>query len=85
MPAPIGKPIAGARVFAFKELASPDEDLEGLLRRMVDLEKLNEEVHSETVTGADGKFQLDGLETFWYSIRVGPITPSPPAISLLTS
>lgn len=72
-----GKPIAGARVFAFKELASPDEDLEGLLRRMVDLEKLNEEVHSETVTGADGKFQLDGLETFWYSIRAVASTFSP--------
>ena len=72
-----GKPIAGARVFAFKELASPDEDLEGLLRRMVDLEKLNEEVHSETITGADGKFQLDGLETFWYSIRAVAATFSP--------
>ena len=72
-----GKPIAGARVFAFKELASPDEDLEGLLRRMVDLEKLNEEVHSETVTGPDGKFQLDGLENFWYSIRAVAVTFSP--------
>ena len=71
------KPIAGARVFAFKELASPDEDMEGLLRRMVDLEKLNAEVHSETVTGADGKFQLDGLESYWYSIRAVAKTYSP--------
>ena len=71
------KPISGARVFAFKELASPDEDMEGLLRRMVDLEKLNKEVHSETVTGADGKFQLDGLESYWYSIRAVAKTYSP--------
>ena len=76
-----GKPVPGAKVFAFKELADPDEDMEGLLRKMVDLEKLNAEVHSETVTGPDGKFQLDGLESYWYSIRAVAATFSPGTVS----
>jgi len=63
------KPVSGARVFAFKELADPDADIEEILRKIVELQDYTGTVHSETTTDTDGRFQLDGLESFWYTVR----------------
>jgi len=64
-----GAGIAGARVFAFKELADPDADMETILRRITELPDYTNTIHSETTSAADGSFELEGLENFWYTIR----------------
>jgi protocatechuate 3,4-dioxygenase beta subunit len=63
------KPVSGATVFAFKELADPDADIEEILRKIVELQNYTGTVHSLTTTDTDGRFQLDGLENFWYTVR----------------
>jgi len=64
-----GSPIAGARVLALKELASPDADLEELLIGMIDIQGMAGEFAAEDISADDGSYQLDGLEFKSFAVR----------------
>jgi protocatechuate 3,4-dioxygenase beta subunit len=70
-------PIAGANVWALRELTAPDAELEEILRKLPDLENLTHEIHAQTVSAADGSYQLDGLEQTWYTVRAAAAGYSP--------
>jgi uncharacterized GH25 family protein len=64
-----GKPIGGARVLALEDLAEPGADLETILMRMIEIEKLTGVSAAEDITQDDGTFSLCGLEIKAYTIR----------------
>ena len=64
-----GRGIPGADVYAFKELTRPNASLEDALRAMTELEKMQGRIDAQTTTDQDGEFRLDGLESFWFSVR----------------
>ncbi len=73
-----GRPIAGARVVASRELGSPDDDLPTRLIQLTNIEAVAG-VAIETVTGSDGAFTLRGVERGHYALTAlasghGPAT-----------
>ncbi|MEM7262676.1 MAG: carboxypeptidase-like regulatory domain-containing protein [Planctomycetota bacterium] len=75
-----GKPIPGAKVWAFRELGAPDDDLETTLMAIVDLEKMTQEMKDTppVLSGPDGSYQIDGLTPqLWYTVRASASKFSP--------
>jgi hypothetical protein len=65
-----GRPVAGARVLAFEELAPPSAGMGQFLRAMTGLKELMKRAPAEAVSDREGRFDLGGLAPFWYTVRV---------------
>jgi protocatechuate 3,4-dioxygenase beta subunit len=76
-----GGGIAGARVTALKELGNPNASLEEALRELVKLPEMTDAVESETLSGEDGSYQLDGLRPEWYTVRAVAAGHAPGEVS----
>ena len=64
-----GRGIAGARVVALEELGTPGADIEDLLMEFIRIPEMTGKSAAETVSMEDGSYQLDGLETKYYTVR----------------
>ncbi|HVR75462.1 MAG TPA: carboxypeptidase-like regulatory domain-containing protein [Planctomycetota bacterium] len=64
-----GGPIGGARVLALMDFAGPGADLEEHLVALIGIQERTNEIAAETVSAADGTYQLDGLDFKHYTVR----------------
>ena len=61
--------IPGARVVALEELGTPGDDIEELLVNFIRIPEMTGKTAAETISAEDGSYQLDGLETKYYTVR----------------
>ncbi|MBI4586691.1 MAG: carboxypeptidase regulatory-like domain-containing protein [Planctomycetes bacterium] len=62
------QPIGGAKVYAYKELGGPDDDVIEKLIRMIEIQQMTRETPVSAISAPDGTYQLDGLEELYYNV-----------------
>ncbi|MGE4619751.1 MAG: carboxypeptidase regulatory-like domain-containing protein [Planctomycetota bacterium] len=67
---PLGKPVAGAQVAAFKERVEQEAPLQKRLQVLLDLPEMQEENGIIATSDESGHYQLAGLEDLGYRLQV---------------
>ena len=74
---PLGKPVAGAQIAAFKERVERDAPLQKRLQVLLDLQEMQEENGIIATSDDSGHYQVVGLEDLSYRLQVVASTFSP--------